>query len=360
MSISWLLLFAWIGGETLRIGIHGFGRIGRRIAHLAQDRNIDLEFVSDLNPDPKNVAYTYNYDSVYGSLGEGDRWEVVGGGFRKSSSAGSSVSYFSQGKISGLDCSAIDVLIDASGQSNNERDYRELVQGFPKLSIVVTHDHPGVDRIMGNVAILEPRLRAGEIVSAGTCDGAAVAPLLSLFDSQWSIRVGQVTTAHPWLSYQNLSDGPSKSWSSPGSIYDEYALGRSAQPSIIPKSTTATDVAKKMAGLHDLRLTSFSYRVPTAIVSSAVLHLALERTVSYEEIRDKLYPRLESIGIPINSEPLVSIDYVGNQNPATVDGRWTSVLEDTVNIVLFYDNEAGYAANALRVATGKFHGETSV
>ena len=123
------------------------------------------------------------------------------------------------------------------------------------------------------------------VISSGTCDGNAVLPILKILLKCFDIESGNITTLHPWLSYQNLLDGASRSDSNPGEIFHHYALGRSALGNLIPKPTSALDaVIKVIPNLNKKSFTAMSFRTPTEIVGSADITFITSRETSKEKI----------------------------------------------------------------------------
>ena len=189
------------------------------------------------------------------------------------------------------------------------------------------------------------------LIASSICDATAIAPISKIIDDLFKIKLGYVTTLHPWLSYQNLMDGPSSSWSVPGEVYHHYALGRSAIGNMIPKPTSAMDAVFKVLPKLTKNIGSFSYRTPTQIIGSADLSFLIEKKTNKNEIIEKLlnfqnfqkYPILK-----ICNKPLVSSDYIGEKFSAIVDTRWLDILNsELIKIVLWYDNEFGYCCNVV-------------
>ena len=163
--------------------------------------------------------------------------------------------------------------------------------------------------------------------------------------------MGYVTTLHPWLSYQNLMDGPSSSWSVPGAVYHHYALGRSSIGNMIPKPTSAMEAVFKVLPKITRNIGSFSYRTPTQIIGSADISYVVERETNKKEIIQAFenyqcgqkYPILK-----LSNAPLVSMDYIGEKFSAVVDTRWIDTINsELIKIVLWYDNEYGYCCNVV-------------
>ena len=192
------------------------------------------------------------------------------------------------------------------------------------------------------------------VISTSICDATALAPILKVISKEYGIEYGYITTLHPWLNYQNLMDGPASSWSVPGEIYHHYALGRSAIGNMIPKPTsaiTATCHVLKKENITEDMIGSFSYRPPTAIVGSADITLKLKKNVKVDEVISVFEEIEKSQSLSIfhnNWEPLVSLDFKKTEYSAIIDHRWTDIIKGSLlKLVLWYDNEWGYAARVL-------------
>ena len=147
------------------------------------------------------------------------------------------------------------------------------------------------------------------------------------------------------LSYQNLLDGPAKSWSQPGDVFSHYALGRASTQNLIPKSTSAIRALSNVFPEALDTVCSFSYRTPTQIVSSAVLTLVLDKETTTDELIN-MFKEVESSQtfdiLETTDEPLISIDYVKNEHSAIIDTRWIQVKNGNhIELVYWYDNEWG-------------------
>ena len=163
----------------------------------------------------------------------------------------------------------------------------------------------------------------------------------------FKIESGNITTLHPWLSYQNLLDGPLKSISDPKNMYSTYVLGRSSVNNIIPKTTSVVDVASKIFPIIKKKITSLSYRVPTDIVSCAELNITLKNKIKLNEVKKKLidFENNQSSKLIKNFNfPLTSLDLKGSTYSSNIDHRWINVNSRQLRIVTWYDNEMGYAA----------------
>ena len=192
-----------------------------------------------------------------------------------------------------------------------------------------------------------------KIISSSICDVVSLGAIYNIISSHFDIMSGFLVTLHPWLSYQNLLDGPAKSWSQPGDVYSHYALGRASTQNLIPKSTSAIRALSNVFPEALDKLCCMSYRTPTQIVSSAVLTLMLDKDTSKEElisIFEKAEKEQKYNIIETTDEPLISIDYVKNDHSAIIDTRWIQVNNrNHIELVYWYDNEWGYSSRIVDI-----------
>lgn len=337
----------------IRIGINGFGRIGRAIFR----NNIEKSFfkivaINDINPDSKNIAYTLNYDTLYDRIKE-PFW--IEGEFMVNSSEKIRISHEKAIDDVNWREMGVDFVIDASGVYKNVLASRNLIEKGEVKKVFITHSPEDVDfTIILGVNQDEFDLKRHHVISTSICDATAIAPVMKAIYHAFGIEFGYVTTLHPWLSYQNLLDGPASSWSFPGEIYHHFALGRSVFGNMIPKPTSAISATCKVLkkeGITEEMIGSFSYRTPTAIVGSADITLKLTKLTSKQEVislfehfeQDQMWKIFHN-----NWEPLVSLDFKKSDFSAIIDHRWTDLVgRKLLKLVLWYDNEWGYSARVL-------------
>jgi glyceraldehyde 3-phosphate dehydrogenase len=188
-----------------------------------------------------------------------------------------------------------------------------------------------------------------KILSSSICDATAIAPVLKILNENFKIINGSVTTIHPALNYQNLLDNKCVSWSDPKNFFNTYALGRSTVGNIIPKNTTALEaVCQAYKGISPSQLISFSYRTENLIVASADLTINLKKKTTKKNIQKvfKDFEKNQKFKIIKNiNEPLVSLDFKNSKFSCNVDHRWIELNKNTLKMILWYDNEAGYSSN---------------
>ncbi len=330
----------------VRIGLDGFGRIGRVFTRIAlEQRDVEIVVINELDEDVANLAYLLKYDSLYGRL-DGD---VVADG-KTLVAQGRRVPVLSQRDIRDVrwEDHGVDVVIEATGVSANADAAHEMVSAGRVSKVVVTNAHKRVDTTI--VVGVNDHLYDGarhHVVSSSICDANAVAPLLHRVDQAWGVEAAFITTLHPWLSYQNLLDGPISSVASPGHAWRDYSLGRASVINLIPKDTTAGNatcaVLPQLAGVIE----AISFRVPTITVSLTDLTVLLKKNVTVEQVNNAFKKavngKLKGI-LDATEVPLVSSDYIGNPYSAIVDLPLTNVVDgNLVKVVVWYDNEWGYA-----------------
>ena len=334
--------------KKLKIGINGFGRIGRAIYRINDQKDFfDVVVINDINPDIKNIAYLLQYDTTYGRLGkkvEHDKDALIVGSKR--------AHVYHESRILDVPWEKydVDVVIDSSGIMANFlaiKNCKSKVKNF----VVTNAQSNGIKTIIFGVNEHELKPDIHKVISSSICDTIALSPLIKLISETHQIESGYLITLHPWLSYQNLLDGPSISWSQPGDIFSHYALGRSSVQNIISKSTSAILAADHVFPALSKKIESVSYRVPTSIVSGAALTLILDKDIDRSELIDRFsnFEKKQKIKIICNTtEPLTSADYLGEEYSVIVDHRWTKVKNKRhVRLMYWYDNEWGYSCRVV-------------
>lgn len=336
----------------ISIGINGLGRIGRaifRIIDLFDD--IEVVAVNDINPEIDNIVYLMKYDSFYGrfkyNIRNDDKYIYFNGGSR--------IKVFHEKDISGVDwlSAGCDVVIEASGVHSNLSQLPEIIQSGIK-KVIVTYSPDEVDHTIllgANENSYDPENH--NIISSSICDVVAFAPVYKLVNDIFGVKSGFLKTLHPWLSYQNLLDGPSFSWNMPGKLYHHYVLGRASTASIIPKPTTAINAANKIFPGIINKMRCYSFRIPTPVVGAADITFHLASKVRINDLLDTIRDFEKKQRWPIlylNSEPLVSVDFTGTDYSAVIDNRWIEIIDgELLNMTLWYDNEWGYSRRVVDV-----------
>lgn len=336
-----------------RIGINGFGRIGRIIFRILLKKNIlDIVAINDINRDNANIAYQLKYDSLFGNLND----EIVSDNDGLIIN-GKKIPVYHEKDLDSVPWGehGAERIIESSGAQHNYKKSRNL-RGKRVRQVIFTNspDEKLVDRtvIMG-INEQDIEVKNDFAIAASICDANALAPTMDVLDREYGIEHGFVTTIHPWLSYQNLLDGPSPSFSYPGHGNSHYILGRASAFSVLPKPTTTVaatcTVLKHLTG----KFHSFSFRVPTATVSCSDVTVMLSKKTSADEIKKLFEDKEKKQKLKIfhnNYEPLVSIDFKGSPYSAIIDQRWTVVNhKNCAKLILWYDNEWGYSCRIVDI-----------
>ena len=335
----------------LNVGINGFGRIGRAIFRINLKNNVfNVVAINDTNPSNENLCYMLKYDSTYGILdaeidNEKDFININN----------CSIRTFHEKNISKVpwEKHEVDVVIDASGVYEN-LNFKDKLKDKGIIHQIVTNtpDSENIDKYV-ILGVNEKNVfeDSNFLISSGICDANAVAPVLNILNTEYEIEHGFLTTLHPWLSYQNLLDGPSRSFAYPGTIIENFALGRSSINAMIPKTTSAIRASEKVLKYLENKFQSLSFRVPTAIVSTADISVKLKKNTTKDEIVELFNNMVLNQKLNIiknNYEPLVSTDFIGSESSAIIDQRWTQFNDSNyLKLILWYDNEWAYGSRVV-------------
>ncbi|MDC3156514.1 hypothetical protein OA855_01820 [Pelagibacteraceae bacterium] len=328
--------------KKFKIAINGFGRIGRAITKIQLNKNeFDIVLINDINPQLNNLAYLLKYDSTYGNINKDIKVKK-----NKLFLDNKEIQVTSFNSITNLDLKKynVDILVDCSGVKFKKSEYLKLIKKEKIKNIIITHssNESQIEIIMG---LNDHKIqKKHKIISSSICDANAISHVINFVENNYKIVSGSVTTLHPWLSYQNLIDGSSTSVSNPSLIWDDYALGRASANNIIPKNTTAVTAVEKVLPKIRKKLVSFSYRTPTDIVCSSDLTFFVERKTKLNELKKNLTSYFKDTNyFHINNESLVSVDYKKMEQSFSIDMKWIKVNNNIIKVVLWYDNEWGFA-----------------
>ena len=333
----------------IRIGINGLGRIGRAVFRIiSQDENIKVTHINDINPSIDNLVYLLKYDSVYGKLNKNIAVQSNQIVFNENLIK---VTHSSQIDKVNWSKSDVDIVIESSGVSSNHESANKLcLSGIKK--VIITHSSEIVDKtIIFGVNEDTYNDSKDNVISSSICDANAIAPVLKLINDNNKIISGNITTLHPWLGYQNLSDGPCRSFAYPGELYENFSLGRASTESLMPKTTSCVDATMHVVPELKGKLISMSFRTPMPIVSSAILTLKLDKKINISDINRLLKKRIESQKnkvFALSNEALISKDFLKNDFSVIIDQRWTDIdIDNSLRLVLWYDNEWGYSSRVV-------------
>ena len=333
---------------TIRIGINGFGRIGRlAVRGIASHDGIELAHINDLKADAVTAAHLLEFDTVHGRYDGAvglDGETIVVDDQRVSYS-----SHDEPGKIPWGDV-GVDLVLEATGQfKTTEALTPHLDNGARKVIVAAPVKSPGVPNIVVGCNDADYVPDEHDILTAASCTTNSLAPVVKVIHETFGIERGVITTIHDVTNTQVIVDAPHK----------DLRRARSALNSLIPTSTgSATAITMIYPELQG-KLNGLAVRVPLLNASLTDAVFTLDRDVTADEVNVALRAASEGelAGIlGFEDRPLVSADFVNDSHSGIVDGPSTMVVDDRmVKILTWYDNEYGYAFRmadlAARVAT---------
>ncbi len=326
---------------AIKVGINGFGRIGRMAFRaVARDFSNDIEVVgiNDLL-DPEYLAYMLRYDSVHGRF-EGDI-SVDGNTLIVN---GKKIRLTAERDPANLKWNEVgaDIVIESTGLFLTEETCQKHIDAGARK---VVQSAPSKDATPMFVYGVNDKAYAGQkIVSAASCTTNCLAPVAKVLNDKWGIKRGLMTTVHAATATQKTVDGPSmKDWRG----------GRGILENIIPSSTGAAKAVGKVLPELNGKLTGMAFRVPTSDVSVVDLTVELNKGGSYDEICAAMKAASEGDlkgVLGYTEDKVVSTDFRGMSTPSVFDAGAGIALDDTfVKVVSWYDNEYGYTCNMLRM-----------
>ncbi len=319
---------------AIKVGINGFGRIGRNIMRAAlAHHDVDIVAVNDIT-DAATLAHLLKYDSVLGNLSvpvsaSGDSIQVGSDQFKVLASKDPAALPWKD--------LGVDVVFECTGKFTKRDDAaKHLTAGARKVIITAPATNPDVTVVLG-VNDGDYDRAKHHIVSNASCTTNCLAPLAKVLHHAFGLRKGWITTVHAYTNDQNLLDFP----------HNDLRRARAAALSIIPTTTGAAKAVGEVLPALKGKLDGISMRVPTPNVSVVDLVAILEKSVTAEEINAVLKAAADGPmkGImQFVTEPLVSIDFRGNPHSSIIDAAYTKVLEgDFIKVMAWYDNEWGYS-----------------
>jgi glyceraldehyde 3-phosphate dehydrogenase len=323
---------------AIKVGINGFGRIGRNIMRAAMgNKDFDFVAVNDLT-NAATLAHLLKYDSILGNLkadisASGDRIKVGGDEFQV-------LSQKDPAQLPWKDL-GVDVVFESTGLFTKRDDAaKHIAAGAKKVIITAPAKGPDVTVVLGvNDQAYDPAKH--QIISNASCTTNCLAPVAKVLHESFGIKKGWMTTVHAYTNDQQLLDLPHK----------DLRRARAAALSIIPTTTgAATAVGEVLPELKG-RLDGIAMRVPVPNVSVVDLAVLVDKKTTSDEVnaafRSAADGPLKGI-LQFATEPLVSIDFRGNAHSSILDSDYTKVMEgDFVKVLSWYDNEWGYSSRCI-------------
>ena len=326
---------------TIRVGINGFGRIGRQVLRAAKEQGVaDLDFVAvnDLT-DTKTLAHLFKYDSVHGTFDGSVTHDAT-----SITVDGDQVTILSEKDPSKLPWAElkVDVVLESTGRFTKADDARKhIAAGAKKVIISAPATGEDITIVMG-VNLDKYDAARHTILSNASCTTNCLAPMVKVIRENFGFKHGTMVTIHSYTNDQVILDFPHK----------DLRRARAAGQSIIPTTTGAAKATALVIPEVKGKIDGIAIRVPTPDVSLTELAVEVDRAVTIDEVNAAFKKAADSgplAGIlAYTQEELVSVDYIGNPHSCIVDGKNTNVIDGTmVKVSGWYDNEWGYASRCV-------------
>lgn len=325
----------WFSMAKTKIGINGFGRIGRNAFKLAFDRS-DLEVVAvnDLT-DTKTLAYLLKHDSNYGTYKYDvsyDEKGIIVNGQHITVTAEKDPAALPWGTL------GVEMVIESTGRfTDKESAELHIAAGAKRVIISGPSKSDGVDTIV--LGANEDKVEgASHVISNASCTTNSLGAVMAVLDAEFGVQKSLLTTVHSYTASQALQDAPSK----------DLREGRNAAENMVPTTTGAAIAVTKTLPQLQGKFDGISIRVPTPVVSISDVTVLLERDATVEDInaafkKAATEPYYQGI-LGVSEEPLVSRDYIGNSHSGVVDLLLTKVVDGNLaKVMVWYDNEWGYS-----------------
>lgn len=326
--------------RTIKVGINGFGRIGRQAFKIAlEKKELEVVGINDLTA-PAVLAHLLKYDSVYHKFNheiKSTEKSIIVDGREYPVFAEKEPALLPWGKL------GVDVVIESTGRfTDGEKASAHIKAGAKKVIISAPAKDEGVTPTIV-LGVNQDKYKGENIISCASCTTNCIAPVLDVLNKKFGVEKAFMSTIHSYTAEQNLIDGPP-----PGGKAKDLRRARAAGINIIPTTTgaaiSATQAIPSLKGKFD----GVAFRVPTPVGSLSDFTLLLKKNVTKEEVNQAF---IDASRVPhykgyleVSNEPLVLQDIVGDPASSIVDLQLTQVVDGNfVKVVAWYDNEFGYS-----------------
>ena len=327
---------------TTRIGINGFGRIGRSAFRIIQDKvqgELEVVKINDLT-DNETLAHLMKYDTAYGQFGhdvEFDENSITVDGRRIEVSAEKDPANLAWGEA------GVDIVLECTGVFRSGDTAKAHIDAGAK-KVIISAPGKNVDGTYVWGVNSDSYTNDQTVISAASCTTNSLAPLAKVLDEEFGIKSGLMTTVHSYTGDQRLQDAPHK----------DLRRARAAAQNIVPTTTGAAKAVALVLPNLEGKLDGFAMRVPTITGSATDLTVQLNKDVTAEEVNAAVKKATEDevlgTAMQYSEEPLVSSDIIGNTHGAIFDAGMTRVIDgNLVKVISWYDNEWSYTSQFVRM-----------
>lgn len=320
---------------TVRVGINGFGRIGRNFwrAATASEHDIEIVAANDLG-DVATMAHLLKYDSILGRLDQ--EVKVTGEGIEVGGKLIKILAERDPGKLPWADL-GVDVVVESTGFFTNAADARKHVDEGGAKKVIISAPAKGEDLTVV-LGVNDDKYDGSQtVISNASCTTNCLAPMVKVLNDTFGIEQGLMTTVHAYTADQNLQDGPHK----------DLRRARAAAVNVVPTSTGAAKAIGLVLPELNGKLDGYAMRVPVPTGSVTDLTATVQKDVSVDSVNEAFKTaaadgKLKGI-LKYNEDPIVSSDIVTDPHSTIFDAPLTKVVGNQVKIVGWYDNEWGYS-----------------
>ncbi len=322
--------------KRLKIGLNGFGRIGRAFTRIALRKNsFDIVAINTRKTPPEMMAYLLQYDSIYRKfekkiLSENDGILVDGKKI--------TCSQIPEVENIGWDKYGVDLVVDASGAFTKKTDLEKHLKGLVKKVILTAPaGDDDIKTVVLGVNDNEFDFAGNAIISMASCTTNCATPMFKILNDNFKVVSGFLTTAHAYTGTQNLVDDSGK----------KADRARAAAVNIVPSTTGAAKTVTKVIPALTGKIDGMSIRIPVPIVSFTDISAVLEKQTTAEEINSlfEKYSENEMKEIlSFEKEKLVSSDFIGSPFSCSFDSNYTKIIGNIIKVFGWYDNEWGYSS----------------
>ena len=321
--------------EKIRVGINGFGRIGKLVLRASlSHKNVQVVAINDPFLTPEYAKYMLEHDSIHRKFD--GTVEVDGNNLIVN---GNKIAFFTEMQPENIKWSSVgaEYIAEATGKFVKKEDAMRHLQGGAKKVVITAPGKNGVPMFVMGVNQQEYSSDM-QVISNASCTTNCLAPLAKIIDKEFGIESGLMSTIHSTTATQLTVDGPSKK---------DWRGGRAASYNIIPSSTGAAKAVGEVLPQLKGKLTGMSFRVPTLDVSVVDLTVNLKKSTNYEEIKKAIKNASQTYMkgiVGYTEDKVVSSDFIGEEHTCVFDAEAGIMLTDKfVKLVAWYDNEWGYS-----------------